>query len=175
VTHPAVTALAPLVRDGWGSHIPALVAALVETTGPVLEIRAGHFSTPLLHSLCAAAGRELLTVEGDAQWCERFESLETESHEIRHVASANGIALALGEREWGLVFVDNAPDEARKFALLSASALTSAVIVCHDAQRVAYRKGLASFASAWTHAPTGMPATAVVSQSTLPTAIGGAA
>ena len=38
----------------WQSHLPALLACIAVTHGPVLELGVGHFSTPHLHALCGA-------------------------------------------------------------------------------------------------------------------------
>jgi hypothetical protein len=45
---------------------------LADTTGAVLEIGIGHFSTPALHAFCLASGRTLWSLESDGLWYETF-------------------------------------------------------------------------------------------------------
>jgi len=40
-----------------GTHLPALLACVSRTAGGVIELGVGHFSTPILHAVCEAAGR----------------------------------------------------------------------------------------------------------------------
>jgi hypothetical protein len=68
----------PTLVDGlkWGSHQAPLVGcvgACARYANPVLELGVGHFSTPLLHSLCGAIGLPLISVESDKKWCDEFE------------------------------------------------------------------------------------------------------
>jgi len=70
--------------DLWGTHIPVLAACVAKTTGPVLELGCGHYSTRLLHALCGAMGRQLLTVDVNLKWLARFADLRAPLHEIVH-------------------------------------------------------------------------------------------
>jgi hypothetical protein len=38
-------------QNQWGSHVELLAAAAVSTTGDILELGTGFFSTPLLHQI----------------------------------------------------------------------------------------------------------------------------
>ena len=38
-------------HSGWGSHVRLLTAAALSTTGDILELGTGFFSTPLLHQI----------------------------------------------------------------------------------------------------------------------------
>ena len=53
-----------------GSHLPILLRAMKATTGPVLELGAGIYSTPILHALCQIEGRKLVTYESDPEFFE---------------------------------------------------------------------------------------------------------
>jgi predicted O-methyltransferase YrrM len=120
------------VVDGWGSHIPMLLTAFQSTHGPVLELGAGHFSTPILHSLCHATRRPLLTLESDAAWIKKFVGLESDVHELRLVMSWDEIESVIDD-SWGLVFIDHSPSELRAEALRKVTGGT--VVVIHDAER----------------------------------------
>lgn len=128
-----IPSIARMIREGTGSHIPTLLAAFASTTGPVLEVGAGHYSTPLLHSLCSAAQRKLVTLESDPMWWERFASLSSEIHDIRLLENWDGWESVMTEEPWGLVFIDHAPSEHRPLVL--AKVPGSAIAVVHDAQR----------------------------------------
>lgn len=121
------------ICDGWASHIPMLMAAFEATHGPVLELGAGHYSTPLLHSLCHATHRPLLTLESDGIWLAKFASLESDYHELRQVDDWNACQAVLCEQDWSLLFVDFSPSEQRADVLRMV--LGSLVVVVHDAER----------------------------------------
>ena len=58
----------------WGSHLAPLIGAVASSKGPVIEIGIGHFSTPILHGLCKALHRNLVSLEQDVKWFEMFAS-----------------------------------------------------------------------------------------------------
>ena len=73
-------------REQWapnyGTHMGPMLLALQATHGPVLELGAGVWSTPMLHQLCAFDGRHLVTVEQVDAWLEQFAVLRSDSHEL---------------------------------------------------------------------------------------------
>lgn len=92
----------------WGSHLPALMACVAASEGPVLEFGSGHYSTPCLHALCAVLGRELVTVEPYDAWRELFECYASPTHRVMKLTE--GLDRELAKRQWGVVFVDDAAD-----------------------------------------------------------------
>ena len=56
------------------SHIEALVWAGASTSGPILELGGGEYSTSVLAGF-AGAGRECWTVETDPAWAQRLGEL----------------------------------------------------------------------------------------------------
>jgi hypothetical protein len=101
--------------DGHGTHQPVLLAAFHATIGPVIEFGMGHFSTPMLHELCRAHGRQLVSMDTAAPWVEQFRHLENDFHTIMHVEAWEHVpeVEALLHKEWGLVFIDQHPETAR--------------------------------------------------------------
>lgn len=94
---------------GWGSHIPVLIEALRQTTGPVLELGMGHSSTILLHMLCADQGRKLISYDNDQTYIKIFRKFSDQGHEIKLV---NWDEIDISQR-WGVVLVDEGPAEQR--------------------------------------------------------------
>jgi hypothetical protein len=73
-------------RSGnFGTHSVPLALACMNTTGPVLELSCGYYSTILLHGICKQQGRELLTADHNLNWLSKFRYLETSWHRFEHV------------------------------------------------------------------------------------------
>ncbi len=157
------------VLDGWGSHIPMLLAAFRATHGAVLEFGAGHFSTPLLHSLCHAMKRRLLTLESDLAWLGKFESLSSEVHELRYVPDWTACDSLVGNEAWSLVLIDHSPSDVRADALRFVSG--NCVAIVHDAERKdgGLRAAIDRFDYCLIDKPRGrQPWTAAISHAPLP-------
>jgi hypothetical protein len=75
------------------THQMPLAACVTATAGPVLELGAGHHSTPLLHGLCLPTKRHLLTVDTSHEWTENFVALRTDWHEVRAVSSYDEVEI----------------------------------------------------------------------------------
>ncbi|MBU0846436.1 hypothetical protein KKH23_04550 [Patescibacteria group bacterium] len=119
-----------------GSHLPVLIRALKATTGPVVELGAGIYSTPILHALCEAEGRKLVTYENDPDFFEWASHYQSSFHDVRKVEIWADVDLA--EVNWAVAFVDHAPDEKRWQEVVR---LTHAeYVVCHDSNRGWRRK-----------------------------------
>ena len=114
-----------------GTHLPLLVAAMLDAGGPVVEVGIGHCSTPLLHAACKVAGRELVSVEGDSEWFEYFRSrYETPGHRFllgyQHLPD-------LAACDWGVVLSDESPGS-RRIETIQTFADAADYIVVHDVQ-----------------------------------------
>ena len=68
---------------GYSTHQPLLVAALLSTDGPILEIGGGFYSTPLISSFANQLGRKAITVETSKEFSKVLKQFETPLHEIR--------------------------------------------------------------------------------------------
>lgn len=98
--------------------------------GHVLELGSGLFSTPLLHYMCAAQKRQLVTCEEDAKWLEKFRKYECSWHSLLHVPNWDKFERIDIER-WSIVFVDHSPAERRGIELHRLRN-NSAYLVVHD-------------------------------------------
>lgn len=113
----------------WGSHLPALLACIAVTDGPVLELGVGHFSTPHLHALCGAMGRALVSIEKDDGWRAEFERFNGDAHKVYR-----------DEWEpyntpWGVAFIDHSPGGANRANAFKHLIEVSDYVVMHDAQK----------------------------------------
>lgn len=118
--------------DAYATHIEVLAAAVLRTTGPILELGTGEYSTPLLRVL--RGDRPLLSLESDAEWLERFRSMECQGHAIRLVTDWDAVDVA---QYWGLVVLDHAPAHRRIIEGRRVAAWADIVVV-HDTEAACY-------------------------------------
>jgi len=111
---------------GYASHLPILIECVCKTTGPVLELGAGLFSTPMLHELCAEQ-RRLVTVETNPDYFRAATKYATdgpEGHLVLHDPKA------IPEFVYSVVLVDSGPADTRvPYVKQFAEA---EFLVCHD-------------------------------------------
>ena len=115
-------------KIGYGSHIPVLVKLLSITTGPVLELGSGYFSTPVLHYLCSAQHRQLVTYENEPIIYDYMHQCENKYHKVILV---NGWDDCDIECPWDVALIDHAPAERRIVDVMRLSNWAK-YIVCHD-------------------------------------------
>jgi hypothetical protein len=130
-----------MTRDSqhrFGTHQAVLRACLDQTSGSVLELGCGLYSTPLLHERCAAEGRLLVSADTDEAWLKRFADMSGEGHQFLHVTPERDWNLLPYQlRPWSVVLVDQHPAAAR---LVSIAALMDAAefIIVHDTETATY-------------------------------------
>lgn len=113
----------------WTSWLPALGFALGRSTGPVLEVGIGHFSTPFLHEYCTADGRLLVSVEAHEGWRVSFhKEYASPSHEFHY-------SVPTDIKPWGVAFIDSSPGGAARAELFFRLAPISSYVVVHDYHR----------------------------------------
>jgi len=113
------------------THNPMLIKTILISEGPVLEIGAGIYSTPLMHWLCKMLGRKLVTYENSPifyQYAKRFIS---RSHHIKLIENWGEMDL---KTHWGVVFMDHNPDSRRADDVISFKN-NADYIVIHDTDR----------------------------------------
>ena len=113
--------------DGYGTHIPLLAAVVsMAPPGPILELGAGHFSTPLLNALGRAQGRKVVTMDADIEWINHFADfdLANDDHIFIHVTDMwRGWEAEMEQlytemetqngRAWAVALVDQTPPQTR--------------------------------------------------------------
>ena len=90
------------------SHIFVLVRAFQQSSGDVLELGTGYFSTLLLHWMCMMTGRKLVSYDTVAKWANYAKKMwVNKDHQIFFVEDLDSVDLC--DRHWGLVLIDHAP------------------------------------------------------------------
>lgn len=116
----------------WGSHLPSLIAAISASSGNVLELGVGHFSTPAIHALCGQIKKKVVSVEDNSEWCDFFSKrYSSEFHEFIN-DSYDQIVPILSKRKWGVSFIDNSPGGERRKSDFLSLVNSSQFVVVHD-------------------------------------------
>lgn len=111
----------------WGSHLPLLMKIMPMTSGSVLELGIGFFSTPVLHWLCYEKKRELISYDDDIHYIRLFRQFNSDYHKILMVEDWDKIPI---EMPWDVALVDH-QDKRRKFEVKRLANYAKYVIV-HD-------------------------------------------
>jgi len=112
----------------YGTHLPVLLRALELTDGPVLELGAGIFSTPVLHWICTRDKRQLVSMDNDPRfynWAGRFAN---EYHRLVLVDDWDKVNIGY---PWDVVLVDHSPGE-RRVVEIRRLAFYAKYIIIHD-------------------------------------------
>lgn len=122
----------PFKHTSYGSHQPVLVEALRRAPAgwPIAELGTGIYSTPLLHWLCIASGRRLVSFENRASFRDLFNvsGYIGDGHELVMVDDWTSAPL---EQSWGVALVDHEPAERRTPDALRLLRWASYVVI-HD-------------------------------------------
>lgn len=107
--------------SGWATHQHALIACVMNTTGPVLELGCGYYSTPILHEICKAQGRMMASCEFDEKWINRFKHLSSKEHTFTYVDIETDWGLlnkdVIAESGFSVIFVDHSPANRRQIEI----------------------------------------------------------
>lgn len=147
-----------------------LAAVVANTTGPVLELGCGNWSTPMLHEICRPTKRPLLSAEDDPEWMKQFTHMETDWHRFLKVDSEN----AWGQWDfgggWSVVFVDHGNAAQRSDSILYFAEHDRAQwLVVHDVAMDTdepcynYARGFKAWKHVWRYSEL-WPHTCVLSQ-----------
>jgi hypothetical protein len=113
----------------YGSHQSLLLEVAKLSTGPVLELGSGDFSTVQLHEILK--GRKLVTFDNNEEWLNKYVYLKDDFHDFVS-GDANAFYQSDNER-WGLVFIDNGTWEDRIDAINKYKD-TADYLVIHDTE-----------------------------------------
>jgi len=120
-------------KFSWATHQELLVACVCASTGTVIELGCGHFSTPILHHICKAANRLLVSCDHDRKWIDEFRYLEGDNHCF--IVDATGWAnlKLIDEGTFGCALVDHNPGS-RFVPEINRLRGHTEFIVAHDAE-----------------------------------------
>lgn len=116
------------VSVNYGTHLPALMAVLDHTQGPVLELGTGVFSTPFLHYYCLLHKRHLVSYDNSAEWNGWVDYYKSPDHEILYVDDWDKAQI---EKPWDVALVDHSPD-VRRIVEVKRLANLAKYIIIHD-------------------------------------------
>ncbi len=119
----------------YSTHLPVLMEVMKRTTGDVLELGPGVFSTPVLHWLCREQKRTLLTIESDEGWlnfCMKY--YRTPLHKFLLTKDWGDIKEVIS-KNWDVALVDLTPDSQRP-EVVKILANKAKYIVIHDADDI---------------------------------------
>jgi hypothetical protein len=112
----------------YGSHVPVILQAMRKTTGDVLELGGGVFSTPILHWLCYLDRRLLVTYENYPDWYDFLKVNESSWHKVKFVKSLDDANI---DKPWDVALVDCTPDGMRK-EMVKKLANNTKYLIIHD-------------------------------------------
>ena len=119
---------------GYGSGMIPLTIATLLSDGPILELGMGKFSTPLLHSIGADQARQVVSLETDMQWMNKFGAYNlTKYHKIYHHENFDFLANYHSNQTWGMVLVDHIYGKLRPLHIIKFANL-SKIVVAHDSE-----------------------------------------
>lgn len=84
--------------------MPLLIKFIEMTDGPVLELGAGVYSTPLMHWLCHEKNRKLVTYESDPSYYSFAKRFRSPNHTVCFTKDWSDLDL---ETHWSVVLVDH--------------------------------------------------------------------
>lgn len=121
----------------YGTNLPCLIKALAKTTGDVLEMGMGVFSTPYLHYACTLSRRKLVSYENYKDWMQFFVdgNYPNEYHKIKFVEK---YADAPIDKPWDVVLIDQTPDSSRSEEIKRLKDLAKYIII-HDSNPSNYK------------------------------------
>jgi hypothetical protein len=81
------------------------------TTGPVLEMGMGNYSTPILHEMCK--DRLVVSLDSVDEWVEKFAKYRSSTHKIKTESNWDNATHYLQSVFWDVVLIDQHPCERR--------------------------------------------------------------
>lgn len=113
--------------DAYSTHLEALIKTAVETTGDILELGCGDYSTLQLVAICNAQNRKYRAQASNREWASRYGDLvEIVDWSRWKPPQAEG-------GKWGMVFLDSEESVADRIKRLPILATVTDTVVMHDA------------------------------------------
>lgn len=111
------------------SHLPVLTRIIDVSTGPMLELGTGYYSTALFHAMAEMYKRQCFSYESNIEWYAKALQYQSPYHHIIYIE--NWDKLPAGH--FGVVFIDQSPNKYRRFSLRKF-ADTADYLIAHDSE-----------------------------------------
>lgn len=95
------------------THFPMLIKTVQMTTGTVLEVGSGIFSTPLLHWLCYGQKRMVITIEHYKHYLDFASKFKSEWHQVLYKDPKKIMEFQVPNERLSVVFIDHSPKRPR--------------------------------------------------------------
>ena len=115
--------------DPYATHLEALLAALAQTTGPVIELGCSHYSTPVMRTFTKQTGRRYVIASSNPVLSASFRNQCDELIAIKDWTTWEPSS------GYGLCLLDNEQTTTMRFPLLKRLLTKVPVVVVHDADR----------------------------------------
>lgn len=122
-------------KIGASTHYPVLIKLAQITSGPILELGTGLYSTTLLHYLCLPTQRTLVSYDHSDDWALSAQQFTTSFHTVRQITSFDEADI---ERSWDIAFVDHRPAERRRVDIARLAHYARYVVI-HDTEPASER------------------------------------
>lgn len=119
--------------DMVATHQRSLIGAALRTTGKILELGCGAYSTLLLHEIGETQKRHVTTLDNNIQWLAQFMCLESAYHHLELVGWWGDAYEKMARERWGLVFVDQGQPIEREYAVRKLLDCVD-VFILHDVE-----------------------------------------
>ena len=120
----------------FATHIRLLYECCRRTTGPILELGMGPFSTPVVHAF-AYGGRYVRSYESDRIWFDGVAGFlkihpvnDSDSHDFSYVETWDDAVIQ--DRMWDVALLDHGPAKRRQVEIMKLKGRCR-FLVCHDA------------------------------------------
>jgi tRNA A58 N-methylase Trm61 len=110
------------------THNPMLIKTVLVSEGPVLEIGAGIYSTPLLHWLCKMLDRKLVTYENNPEFYKFARKFVSKDHRVSFIEDWDKMDF---QTHWGVILVDHDPGSRRVIDLINFKDKADYIVI-HD-------------------------------------------
>lgn len=109
---------------------------LLQTSGEIIELGSGNYSTPLINAIVNSSGRTATTIDNNEQWLEKFRYLENANHRLMYIPDWNSFHVT---QNYSVAFVDHAdaPLHRRWLQVLKLIPYSDFIIV-HDSEDSLY-------------------------------------